>query len=326
TRALAMEPVRVALYDGGQRHLVTVTRDDGGDYVATRKAKAARISVGSSSARRATLYTSFYNAALSQRLTPEQIMKVLRVHAYDTDFSRGVRPGDGFEFFYDLDPSSKKTLDSAPRELLMTALTVGGETRRFYRYRTPDGLVDYYDADGNNSKRFLMRKPVKGGNVRFTSGFGFRTHPVLKRRKMHTGVDWAARRGTPIMAAGNGTIAEAGRKGGYGNHIRIRHANGYQTSYSHMRRFAKGMKPGVKVRQGQVIGYVGSTGLSTGPHLHYEVLVNNRQVNPMSIHVPRGRKLTGRLLADFQKRRKLIDDLMRREPVMTRVAEAGRRG
>ncbi|MEO0619264.1 MAG: M23 family metallopeptidase, partial [Pseudomonadota bacterium] len=280
----------------------------------------------SRSASRATLYTSFYNAALSQRLTPAQILKLLRVHAYDTDFSRGVRPGDGFEFFFDLESNTQKTLDAKPKELLFTSLTAGGQTRRFYRYRTPDGVVDYYDAEGNNSKRFLMRKPVKSGNVRFTSGFGFRTHPILKRRRMHTGVDWAARRGTPILAAGNGTIAEAGRKGGYGNHIRIRHANGYQTSYSHMQRFAKGMAPGVKVRQGQVIGYVGSTGLSSGPHLHYEVLVNNRQVNPMSIHVPRGRKLKGKLLADFQKKRARIDDLMSRQPVMTRVAEAGQRG
>ena len=143
---------------------------------------------------------------------------------------------------------------------------------------------------------------------------------------MHTGVDWAARRGTPILAAGHGTIVEAGRKGGYGNHVRIKHANGYQTSYSHMRRFGKGIVPGVKVRQGQIIGYVGSTGLSSGPHLHYEVLVNNRQVNPMSIHVPRGRQLKGKLLQDFQKKRARIDDLMNRPPVMTRVAEAGQRG
>lgn len=328
TRALAMEPLRISLFGSGHRHYVTVTRDDAGDYVASKRPQLAGIAQAvraSRSAKRATLYTSFYHAALSQNLKPDMILKILRIHAYDTDFSRGVRPGDGFEFFFDLE-ENQKSLDAKPKELLMTSLTAGGKTRRFYRYRTPDGAVDYYDAEGNNSKRFLMRKPVKSGNVRFTSGFGFRVHPISRRRKMHTGVDWAARRGTPILAAGNGTLVEVGRKGGYGNHIRLKHANGYQTTYSHMRRFAKGMVPGTKVRQGQIIGYVGSTGYSSGPHLHYEVLVNNRQVNPMSIHVPRGRRLKGKLLADFQKKRARIDDLMNRPPVMTRVAEAGNKG
>lgn len=328
TRRLAMEPMRISLFSRGQAHRVTVLRDDAGDYVATKRPQLAGISQAvraKRGAKRATLYTSFYHAALSQNLDPDLILKILRVHAYDTDFSRGVRPGDGFEFFFDLE-ENQKSLDAKPKELLLTSLTAGGKTRRFYRYRTPDGVVDYYDAKGNNSKRFLMRKPVKSGNVRFTSGFGFRFHPIHKQRRMHTGVDWAAARGTPILAAGNGTIMEAGRKGGNGNFVRIKHANGYQTSYSHMRRFGRGITPGVKVRQGQVIGYVGSTGFSTGPHLHYEVIVNGRKVNPMSIHVPRGRQLKGKLLADFQKKRARIDDLMNRPPVMTRVAEAGQRG
>lgn len=143
---------------------------------------------------------------------------------------------------------------------------------------------------------------------------------------MHTGVDWAARRGTPILAAGNGTIVKAGPKGGNGNFVLIRHANGYQTSYSHMHHIARGIAAGVKVRQGEIIGYVGSTGYSTGPHCHFEVLVNNRQVNPMSIHVPRGRQLKGKILADFQRKRTRIDNLMNRPPVITRVAEAGKQG
>lgn len=138
---------------------------------------------------------------------------------------------------------------------------------------------------------------------------------------MHRGIDWAAKRGTPILAAGNGVVEAAGRKGGYGNYIRIRHANGYKTAYAHLYRFAEGLKTGAKVRQGQVVGYVGSTGRSTGPHLHYEVLVNNRHVNPIEIDVPRGRELKGRLLAEFKKERDRIDDLMRRTPVKTRVAQ-----
>ncbi len=150
-------------------------------------------------------------------------------------------------------------------ELLYTSMTVGGEMRKFYRFRTPDDAVDYYDEQGNSAKKFLMRNPVKGG--RYTSGFGNRKHPLLRRIRMHTGVDWAAPSGTPILAAGDGTIEIAERHGGYGNYIRIRHANGFATAYGHMTRFAPGSEPGASVKQGQIIGFVGSTGRSTGPAL-----------------------------------------------------------
>ncbi|MFN3869073.1 MAG: M23 family metallopeptidase, partial [Hyphomicrobiaceae bacterium] len=202
-------------------------------------------------------------------------------------------------------------------ELLYTAITASGETSRFYRFRSSDGAIDYFDQQGNHSKRFLMRRPVRGNDVRLTSGFGFRFHPLLNERKMHTGVDWAAPPGTPIVASGNGVIEQSGRKGAYGNYVRIRHANGYQTTYAHMSRIAPAAVEGAKVRQGQVIGYVGSTGLSSGPHLHFEVLVNTRFVNPMSIHVPRERQLDGRQRSEFFKERARIDELMHRAPVMS---------
>jgi murein DD-endopeptidase MepM/ murein hydrolase activator NlpD len=144
-----------------------------------------------------------------------------------------------------------------------------------------------------------------------------RYHPLLNRRRMHNGVDWAAPRGTPILAAGKGTIEFAGRKGAYGNYVRIRHANGYKTSYAHMSRFARGVRESVRVRQGQVIGYIGSTGLSSGPHLHYEVLVNKRHVNPMSIKIGNERQLDGDDLQRFRRERSRVDELMRRTPVMT---------
>ena len=166
-----------------------------------------------------------------------------------------------------------------------------------------------------------MRRPVRG-DVRLTSGFGMRFHPLLNERRMHTGVDWATNPGTPVLAAGNGVVEEAGRKGQYGNYIRIRHANGYKTAYGHMSRFASGVSDGVKVRQGQIIGYVGSTGLASGPHVHFEVLVNSSYVDPMSIQVPREHLLSGKQLADFQKERARIDDLLRRNPVSARVATA----
>ncbi|MGI9384363.1 MAG: peptidoglycan DD-metalloendopeptidase family protein [Methyloligellaceae bacterium] len=314
-----MDPIKVSVFDGA-KHKVTVARNEAGDYVASDEhieLSAVAALRPSQYPQRATLYTSLYHAALSQKIPAEMIKRLLKIHSYDTDYKQRVRAGDSFEVFFDL-KENHDGADTSPGEMLFTALKIEGEMRRFYRFRTPDGIVDYYDQDGNSAKKFLMRKPVKGS--RFTSGFGMRRHPLLRYRRMHTGVDWAARHGTPILAAGNGVVEAVGRKGGYGNHVRIRHGNGFKTAYSHMARFARGLRPGVKVRQGQVIGFVGSTGLSSGPHLHFEVLVNKRFVNPMTINVPRGRQLTGPLLAKFHNERVRIDGLMQRSPVTTRVA------
>ncbi len=314
-----MEPVKVSLFDGGT-HKVTVARDEGGEYVGSdepitlKVAKNLRTSIRP---KRASLYTSFYHSALNQGVASDQITKLLRIHSYDVDFKRPTHPGDSFEVFFGLE-KDESGQERALGDVLFTAMTVGGESRRYYRFRTPDGEIDFYDKDGNSAKKFLMRKPVKG--ARFTSPFGMRKHPILGYRKMHTGTDWAAKTGTPVLAAGSGVVEEARRKGGNGNYIRLRHANGYKTAYSHLARFARGLRPGMKVQMGQVIGYVGSTGLSTGPHLHFEVLVNNRFVNPMTIHVPRGRQLTGKELANFYKERNRIDGLMQRSPVTTRMA------
>ena len=257
--------------------------------------------------------------ALAQHLPTDIILKLLRVHSYDVDFKRKVSPGDSFDVFFDgpEDPSDRNGIG----EVLYTAMTVDGTTRSFYRFRTPDGLVDYYDQQGNSAKKFLMRNPVRGG--RYTSGFGVRRHPLLNITRMHTGVDWAAPAGTPILAGADGTIEQVGRQGGYGNYIRIRHANGFSTAYGHLSRYADGLAPGAQVKQGQVIGYVGSTGFSTGPHCHYEILVNNKFVNPMTIQVPRGLQLTGKQLASFQRERNRIDTLRQMDPVTTnRVAQA----
>ena len=263
---------------------------------------------------RATLYTSFYHAALQQHIPVNTIDKLLRVHSYDVDFKQKVKPGDTFDVFFD------GGADDEAGELLYTSMTIDGDKRSFYRFRTPDGIVDYYDEQGNSAKKFLMRNPVKGG--RYTSGFGERRHPLLGIMRMHTGVDWAAPVGTPILAAADGTVELVGRKGGYGNYVRIRHPNGYSTAYGHMSRYADGVAPGVAVKQGQIIGYVGSTGFSTGPHCHFEILVNNNFVNPMTIDVPRGLQLEGRELAEFQKERNRIDALMQMDPVTSRVATA----
>lgn len=313
------EPARYSIFSDGHDHLVTVSRSAAGEFVASKQppfdAELAALAKGDGDdPQSSSLYAAVYYAGLAQNLSPDTIMQILRINAIDTDFRRRVRPGDTLEMFFDM--KDDQSTDGPPGELLYSAINSGGNVYKFYRFRSADGVVDFYDAQGNNSKKFLLRKPVRGTDVRLTSGFGVRFHPLLNTRKMHTGVDWACAIGTPIIAAGNGTIEEVGRKGYYGNYIRIRHGNGYQTAYGHMSRFAN-VHPGMQVRQGQVIGYVGSTGLSTGPHVHFEVLVNNRFVDPMSIQVPRERKLEGADLAEFQKERNRIDELMHRAPVMT---------
>jgi murein DD-endopeptidase MepM/ murein hydrolase activator NlpD len=319
TRPDRMEPARFSVFADGHDHKVSVNRNAAGEFVASAKPFDSQINRAAFSdngdAQGSSLYSSIYHGALLQGVQPEAINQILRIHAYETDFRRRIRPGDQAEFFFDIKEDA--AAEVTPGELLYTSIITGGEVQKFWRYRAPDGLVDYYDEFGNNSRKFLMRRPVRSESANFVSGFGMRRHPVLNFLRMHAGVDWSAPIGTPIMAAGNGVIEEAKFKGEFGNYIRIRHANGYSTSYAHQSRFAQGMAEGVKVRQGQVIGFIGSTGLSTGPHLHYEVLVNNRPVDPMAIQVPRERRLTGKLLTDFQKERARIDDLMRRPPAIT---------
>jgi murein DD-endopeptidase MepM/ murein hydrolase activator NlpD len=315
TKAGAMEPGRFSVYDEQKAHKVSVTRNAAGEFVASATEFDNSVVHTAVSDRdvapASSVYAGFYDAGLVWDVTPETIMQALRIHAYDTDFRRRISSGDQAEFFFDL----RGERESEVGELLFTAVRSGGETYRFWRFRTPDGVVDYYDEFGNTSKKFLMRRPVRGETVRLASAFGNRFHPVLGYVRPHNGIDWAGPIGTPILAAGNGVIEEAGRKGEYGNYVRIRHANGYQSAYAHMSRFAPAAEQGARVRQGEVIGYIGNTGLSAGPHLHFEILVSNRHVDPLSIEVPRERRLTGRQLADYQKERARIDDLMSRAPV-----------
>lgn len=257
------------------------------------------------------LYQSIYETALRNKVPTTVIEDMIRVYSYDVDFQRKVQAGDSFEVFFagedEVPTSNEKT------EVLYAALTVGGETKKYYRFQTPDdAVVDYYDETGKSAKKFLVRKPVSNAIMR--SGFGGRRHPILGYTKMHTGVDWAAPYGTPIFASGNGILEKTGWEGGYGKYIRIKHPNGYETAYGHMTAFAKGMEPGKRVRQGQVIGFVGSTGLSTGAHVHYEILVNGRFVDPMRIKLPRGRSLDGPLLSSFETERDRLDGIMANRP------------
>ncbi len=253
------------------------------------------------------LYQSIYETALRNKVPMPVIDDMIRIYSYDVDFQRKVQPGNSFDVFYAGEDEGANVTDK--NDVLYAALTVGGETKKYYRFQTPDdAVVDFYDETGKSAKKFLVRKPVNNAVMR--SGFGGRRHPILGFTKMHTGVDWATAYGTPIFASGNGVLEKVGPEGGYGKYIRIKHNNGYETAYGHMSAFAKGMEVGKRVRQGQVIGFVGSTGMSTGPHVHYEILVNGRFVDPMRVKLPRGRALEGSIMAGFEKERDRLDAMM----------------
>ncbi len=255
------------------------------------------------------LYQSIYETALRNNIPKPVIEDLIRIYSYDVDFQRKVQPGDSFEVLY----AGEEQPSDAHNEVLFASLIVGGEPKHFYRFQSPDdGLVDYYDENGKSAKKFLVRKPVAEGIMR--DGFGIRRHPILGYTKMHTGVDWSAPTGTPIYAAGNGQVEKEGWESGYGKFILIRHNNGYETAYGHMTAYARGIEEGTRVRQGQVIGFVGSTGLSTGSHVHFEIRINGRFVDPMRIKLPRGRELQGPILAAFEKERERLDGLITRKP------------
>lgn len=313
-----MRPERISLY-ADTEHQATVARSDSGDYIRAEEpstflagafAEADRVSYGGPTP---AIYDSLYQTALEQDMPEEIINNLVRMFSFDVDFNARVQPGDALELFY-----TEADENSTPK-ILYAALNTGSTKREFYRFRTPDdGVTDFYDSSGQSAKKFLVRKPLNGG--KFRSGFGMRRHPIHKYTKMHRGVDWSAPRGTPIIAAGNGTVIKAGWSSGYGRRIELRHTNGYTTTYNHMTGFAKGIKEGVRVTQGQIIGYVGSTGLSTGPHLHYEVLVNGRYMDPMRIKLPKGRTLEGELRTTFETERYRVDTLLDRARKPSRIA------
>ena len=304
----------------------TVAMADSGDFVQVEQSAAAPAKAAPK--RRAAaddeddeedsggmrLYDSFYETALKNELPRPVIDDLVRIFANDVDFQRSVTGGDNFEVFY-----SEGEEGEARNDLLFASITTRSETYKYYRFQTPDdALVDYYDENGRSTRKFLVRKPIALGETR--SGFGMRRHPILGYSRMHTGVDWAAPMGTPIFAAGNGTVIKAGRESGYGNRVEVQHANGYITTYNHMSGFARGVSEGTRVRQGQVVGYLGMTGLATGPHLHYEVIVNGHFVDPLRVKLARTRELDGRMIAMFKRERERIEGLVAKAPGATRVA------
>ncbi|MGF1631648.1 MAG: peptidoglycan DD-metalloendopeptidase family protein [Kiloniellaceae bacterium] len=245
------------------------------------------------------------SVAATDRKVPNLVLaEAIRAFSYDVDFQREIQKGDSFEFLYEIYVDEEGALVRTG-ELLFAAMTLSGSRTELYYYERADGSADFYTPQGASVRRSLMRTPIDG--ARLSSGFGMRKHPILGYSKMHQGTDFAAPSGTPIYAAGNGVVDFAGRHGGYGKYVRLRHGSTYQTAYAHMKSFAKGITKGARVKQGQIIGYVGTTGRSTGPHLHYEVLVSGKQVNPLKVTLPRGEKLKESEMADFTERRSKIE-------------------
>jgi murein DD-endopeptidase MepM/ murein hydrolase activator NlpD len=315
---------RLSIYDADSLKGSIALADDGHYQLlatAPAEAKAQRPAGGDDSdesdddAGAMRLYGSFYETALKQDIPRPIIDQMVRIFANDVDFQRAVSAGDSIEAFFD----DGDAADAGHAELLYASITARGETYRYYRFESPDDKsVDFFDADGHSTRKFLLRKPMATGE--FRSGFGMRYHPILHYTRPHNGVDWAAPIGTPIFAAGNGTIQKAGWDAGYGRRVEIEHANGYVTTYNHMSHFGRGIAEGAHVRQGQIVGYLGASGLATGPHLHYEVIVNGHYVDPMKVKLARTRAIDNRDLDLFKRQRDQIDGLMAKAPTATRVA------
>jgi murein DD-endopeptidase MepM/ murein hydrolase activator NlpD len=309
--------VRASVYKHGQ-HRVTVALDDKSHFIDGQEppALAAVNSAFSDQAPQImsgrdlpSVYDGIYRAGLSYGMNKEMTALLVKLLASNVDLQAQLRPTDTIEAFFSVADEQGKA--SAESELLYVNAHFGDNDTRFYRFQNLDdeNSVDYYDQDGRSIRQFLLRNPLPNG--RMTSSFGMRSHPILGRSLMHTGTDWAAPRGTPIIATGNGTVEKAGwDSGGYGNQTLIRHANGYVSSYNHQSAIARGVRAGSKVSQGQVIGYVGSTGQSTGAHLHYELIVNGTKVDPMKVRLPGGKSLSGEALARFKEERTRIDALL----------------
>lgn len=260
---------------------------------------------------------SLYMSAKSVGAPDEVIANLADAFAYDVDFQREIFGGDEFEAIFEVRYDDMGRLVSAG-DILFARLKWRGRSREkgYYRFADDDERGDFYDATGQSAKRLLMKTPIDG--ARLSSGFGSRKHPILGYRRAHKGVDFAAPRGTPIKAAGDGTVLRANRYGSFGNYVKIRHANGYETAYAHLNGFARGMRAGKRVRQGDIIAYVGTTGRSTGPHLHYEVHHNGSAVNPQRLKIATGKQLTGAALTRFKAERDRVNAM--RMPVEERDA------
>jgi murein DD-endopeptidase MepM/ murein hydrolase activator NlpD len=274
-------------------------------------------------AARVVIDGSLYGSAEAANLPDTITANAIKLFSYAVDFQRDIRQGDKLEVLYD----SFETKDgyvAKTGDIVHARMVIGGKEFSLYRYKGKDGSEDYYTADGKSIRKSgsgLMKTPIAYG--RMSSGFGMRNHPILGYTKMHKGVDFAAPRGTPVFAAADGKIERAGVFSSYGNYVKIRHNSKMASAYAHLQRFAPGIRPGSRVKQGQVIAYVGTTGRSTGPHLHFEVMVNNVQVNPRSVKMQaEDKSLRGEDLRRFKAQVRGMDQEYVRKTSTTRLASA----
>ena len=258
-----------------------------------------------------TIMQSLYKAATDKKIPANTIIELARIYGFQVDFQRDIRKKDRFQIMYEVFVDENgKTIETG--NILFANLILSGEDNSLY-YFDEEGSIGHYDKNGKSIQKALMKTPING--ARLSSSFGMRKHPIDGFNKMHRGTDFAAPMGTPIMASGSGTIKKAGWCGGGGNCVVIRHNSTYETIYAHMSKFAKGIKKGVRVAQGQTIGYVGSTGKSTGPHLHYEVVVNGKKVNSQTLKLPSGKILKGEERKIFETK-KIKLDVLRSEKIL----------
>ena len=248
---------------------------------------------------------SLYKSASDEMIPPNVIIEFAGIYGFQVDFQRDIRKKDKFQIMYEIYLNENKEI-AETGEILFANLNLSGQDNNLY-YFDKDGSEGHYDKNGRSIKKALMKTPING--ARLSSPFGMRKHPIDGFNKMHQGTDFAAPMGTPIMASGDGTVTKAGWCGGGGNCVKIRHNSTYQTVYAHMSKFARGIKSGVRVKQGQTIGYVGSTGKSTGPHLHYEVIVNGKKINSQKLKLPSGKILKNKERKLFETAKIKLDVL-----------------
>tara|TARA_B100000579_G_scaffold158429_1_gene128870 strand:- start:2734 stop:4038 length:1305 start_codon:yes stop_codon:yes gene_type:complete len=246
---------------------------------------------------------SLYADGITNSVPNEVLIKLIQLFSFDLDFQRDIRKDTQVSLSYEKVFTENKP-DYFYGDIQYARITIKNNTLEYFKFITEDGFVDYFNREGKNVKKSILKTPLDG--ARISSSFGMRKHPISGFNKMHKGIDFAAPKGTPVYAGGNGVIEKIGVNGGYGKYIRIRHNNDYKTAYAHLSGFRKGISGGVRVNQGEIIGYVGSTGRSTGPHLHYEIIYKNKQINPLTLKLPSGKILKGKELERFEKDYKMI--------------------
>ncbi|MGB8603201.1 MAG: M23 family metallopeptidase [Rhizomicrobium sp.] len=299
-------------------HDITVTRAADGSFSANDAEKKLVVQQHHAAI---TIDSSLYLSAMRAGIPADVVVEMIHMFSYKVDFQRDIHPGDSFEVFYDYYYTPQ---GQAARvgNISFARMKLAGREVSLYRFQSdPNSPPDYFDAKGQSAKGMLMKTPVDG--ARITSGFGMRFHPVLGFTRMHKGVDFGVPIGTPVMAAGGGTVAFAGWMNGYGNFVLVNHGNGWSTGYGHLSRIGTGIHIGSHVRQAQVIAASGMTGIATGPHLHYEIRLNNQQVNPLTVKMADGRKLTGHDMRLFEELRDRVNTMMAKTKLETKIASTG---